>query len=321
MYYKCNLFINFSDTEIKPKYTNNPDICIHPKFLELYKNLNIAKNKISFNLQKWETYHKYSKRKNNRISRGYYKLQNIFDNFELFNDKNIKIKSFHLCEAPGAFLEFTLDNFNNVEWNSMSLIEPSDKNIPVMHNKFNKKNILDGGVFGDICNINNSIYFDKKLHFKYNLITCDGGVSVSTMYNIQEHITQKLIYAQLLSTLYLQQKGGVFILKIFDTLTKFSINILHIICNYWENVYIFKPENSRPGNSEKYIICKNFKGIQYDMLDIFYKCFEDITSNFDTNNFIEQLFECNYSNSIEKISNINKAFVNNQIIYISSILK
>ena len=45
----------------------------------------------------------------------------------------------------------------------------------------------------------------------------------------------------------------------FDTFSSLSIEILYLLTYLYENVYISKPLSSRPANSEKYIVCTNFK--------------------------------------------------------------
>jgi hypothetical protein len=57
----------------------------------------------------------------------------------------------------------------------------------------------------------------------------------------------------------MQKHNGTFILKIFDILEKSTTQILYLLSCFYENVIISKPYTSRYANSEKYIICKNFK--------------------------------------------------------------
>jgi cap1 methyltransferase len=48
----------------------------------------------------------------------------------------------------------------------------------------------------------------------------------------------------------------------FDTFSSLSIEILYLLSYLYETVYITKPLSSRPANSEKYIVCINFKMVQ-----------------------------------------------------------
>ena len=46
-----------------------------------------------------------------------------------------------------------------------------------------------------------------------------------------------------------------------------DFNILYFLSIFFKNVYITKPFTSRPANSEKYVVCKNFTGIDDKYLD------------------------------------------------------
>ena len=59
----------------------------------------------------------------------------------------------------------------------------------------------------------------------------------------------------------MQKKEGHFILKIFDIFSKTTLDILYLLSSVYKQVYIVKPNTSRLANSEKYIVCKNFKGV------------------------------------------------------------
>jgi cap1 methyltransferase len=61
------------------------------------------------------------------------------------------------------------------------------------------------------------------------------------------------------SALCLQKTNVFFILKVFDIFTTTSVHLLYLLNLVYSEVYIYKPKTSRPTNSEKYIICKNFK--------------------------------------------------------------
>jgi hypothetical protein len=76
-----------------------------------------------------------------------------------------------------------------------------------------------------------------------------------------------LLFAQIAYALCMQKRGGVFVLKIFDCFMKQTIDLIYILCSFYEKVYITKPQTSRYANSEKYIVCKNFL---FDSCDEFY---------------------------------------------------
>ena len=72
-----------------------------------------------------------------------------------------------------------------------------------------------------------------------------------------------------------QKKGGCFILKIFDITTKPTLQFLSLLTYFYEDVFINKPVNSRPCNSEKYIYAKNFKECNENTLDILITFFDE----------------------------------------------
>ena len=60
------------------------------------------------------------------------------------------------------------------------------------------------------------------------------------------------------------KKGGTLILKIFDTFTKPTLQLINYICINFGDVWIYKPKMSRPANGEKYIIAKNYLNEPYE---------------------------------------------------------
>ena len=57
----------------------------------------------------------------------------------------------------------------------------------------------------------------------------------------------------------MQKFNGTFILKIFDMFSKSTQDYIYLLSLFYNKVYIFKPQTSRLANSEKYIVCKDFK--------------------------------------------------------------
>ena len=58
-----------------------------------------------------------------------------------------------------------------------------------------------------------------------------------------------------------QKIGGMFIIKFFDMFTHNSIIFYLILCTFYKNVKIIKPCSSRNCNSERYLICESFIGV------------------------------------------------------------
>lgn len=58
----------------------------------------------------------------------------------------------------------------------------------------------------------------------------------------------------MLSTL---KKGGNFVCKFFDMLTPFTINLVWLLYQLFDEICIAKPFSSRPANSERYVVCRS----------------------------------------------------------------
>jgi len=98
-----------------------------------------------------------------------------------------------------------------------------------------------------------------------HIITADGGFDFSIDFNRQEEMCLNLIFSQICFAIAMQKKNGHFIIKFFDCFTKPTVDLLYLLNSLYHKVYIMKPDTSRYANSERYIICKNFK---YDNCDV-----------------------------------------------------
>lgn len=239
----------------------------------------------------------------NTISRAFFKLYEILNIFNINNNIN---NSLHLCEAPGGFVQAIIKIYPNIDWYAQTLYDGSGK-LEIDSNLDQSRWIRNGD--GDICKLDNIKLLSNK---KYDIITGDGGFDVSYDPNNQEQLSFKLIYGQFLSALYCQNKGGIFICKIFDSVTKPTCQLILLFKKYYDKVYIIKPRSSRYTNSEKYIYCSNFLGISKDDLEYL----SNILDNWDlkycrdigvTTSKIYNLKKYNIYISNNQINYINKA--------------
>lgn len=93
---------------------------------------------------------------------------------------------------------------------------------------------------------------DQGVHF----MMADGGFSVEGQENIQEILSKQLYLCQCLVALMIVRTGGHFVTKVFDLFTPFSAGLVYIMHRCFTRVSIFKPNTSRPANSERYLICQ-----------------------------------------------------------------
>lgn len=240
------------------------------------------KKKLEQREKEWDTYKKYTNpyeyvhglvpnkkksiSKHKPLSRSYFKMIEILQTFNIRFEG--PIRSFHLAEGPGGFIEalaYTRGNKSD-RYIGMSLLDDkNDPNIPAWKKtetflKNNKNVFLEHGAdnTGDILSLDNFAYCKNKYANTMHIVTADGGFDFSIDFNKQEINISKLLFAQLCYAIILQKKGGTFILKIFDCFMEQSIDILYILSSFYEKIYIMKPNTSRYANSEKYVICKGF---------------------------------------------------------------
>ena len=289
----------------------------------------------------YTTYNK--KRKNDSISqhipisRSYFKMWEIFYNFDLFKNFNMHNEHIfaHLAEGPGGFMEATY-NFKSKITKKKSIndifygitLKPSNEYIP----DFNKiKKIFNGNNNIKIEYGNLYIYDDVKNYIsKFNnqkaiLVTADGGFDYSSNFNGQEINSCQIIYSECITALNILKKGGSFVCKVFDLFSYTMIQILYIVSSCFEEVYIYKPETSRPANSEKYLVCMYYKdNLSSESKENLLKIIElwnDKTLELTEDDSI--IFkDIKVSNSfIKNLNNYNEQYMATQIYYLNSTIK
>lgn len=321
--------VEFIDSEIEG---------VISKILNSY--LNRIKIQIDNNQDKWDNYKKYTNTyeyihtivPNSKqsvctlkpLSRSFYKMIEICNNFNIIDELPPVCKTFHLAEGPGGFIEaiVSMRKNKNDTYYGMTLND-NDVNVPgwKKSNHFLKVNpnvIIENGQdnTGNLLNKENLEYCFKKYNNTMELITADGGFDFSQDFNRQEITSLKLIYAQVCYAIAMQKKNGTFILKVFDLFTQCSLDILFLLCCLYKNVNIVKPNTSRIANSEKYIVCKNFKletsnMILFELL----KSFEYLNTSMNLNRILKLDIPHYF---INKIEDCNSLFGQIQIENISS---
>lgn len=163
----------------------------------------------------------------NNIFYNLLEIINLLNLFDIFENKNIL--SIH---------------FSN---NSLSTIECMN----ILREDKNDINISFPGYIVDYLLINSSSVLITKNSvdfFIYDLIydTKNYNNCVIMLLNIVIHI------------LNYQNENGISIIKFSNFFYKPVIDVLYILCNVFEKVYIIKPNTVNILSDEKYIVCKNF---------------------------------------------------------------
>ena len=81
------------------------------------------------------------------------------------------------------------------------------------------------------------------------------------------------------------------VIKVYDIFHKVTIDIIYILSFYFDKCYITKPYTSRTANSEKYLVCKNFKGIDASDLEKLYLIIEEYEIVSTQNKYLERIAE------------------------------
>ena len=117
--------------------------------------------------------------------------------------------------------------------------------------------------------------------------------------------------------MYILKKGGHFVLKIFDIFTHNTLNLIYFLSKFFKDVYIIKPFSSRPANSEKYIVSKEFLGIDETYMDSLLETLLDWNVINDNGKYVTNIFSIQknktYDSIVESIHMYNMMFVKEQI--------
>lgn len=350
IFYTCNTLPDMSDFNLesneKEHIRSSEEIQLHTcrNKIELYeKTLTNGKN--------WEYYKKivnpyeivYTQKKYDNfpdsvctlkpLSRSYFKMIEILDLIHFFDIKLDVIRTAHVCEGPGGFIEALYDQVNKhnkqIDKTIAMTLRPYKNNIPGWRraNYFLKKNKNIIIIYGEdnTGNIlkpeNQQSYIDYTLESannKVNIFTADGGFDFSYDYTKQEQMVFPLLIASVKIGFEVVEIGGVFILKIIDFYNKVTVDLLYFLSCHFEQWTLYKPYMSRPCNPEQYFIGKGFVGCSDETLDIL-RIWCSIIENQQS---LDSLFMNDYSDEFKNIiSNIRENSFKSQIEYLEKVFR
>ena len=89
--------------------------------------------------------------------------------------------------------------------------------------------------------------------------------------------------------------------------------MIYLLNQLYEEVYIYKPKTSRKANSEKYLVCKKFKGIN----NVLMNCLNKHIDKWDDSKIVFDIPEIKISNEFyHQLYNYNEEYTKTQIEYI-----
>jgi 23S rRNA U2552 (ribose-2'-O)-methylase RlmE/FtsJ len=263
----------------------------------------------------------------NPISRAFFKMWEIITDFNLLDiDGDIVYGA--LCEGPGGFIEaFNLyrkdKNFRDTIV-AMTLRNDNDECVPSWKKSNNVLKQCNHIYItygedntGNLYNVKNIEHYSRMFNeYKADIVTSDGGFDFSEDYNNQESTIVRLLWSEVVTGLMILKKGGNMVIKIFDIFRDITLDIVYILCYYFDRIYITKPFTSRPLNSEKYIVCNKFKdNVSSDDIINMKKIIENM-GNMEYNRVLKNIIPLDFKKCI---NSINTALCFRQVRYMNKV--
>jgi 23S rRNA U2552 (ribose-2'-O)-methylase RlmE/FtsJ len=186
-------------------------------------------------------------------SRAYHKLKEILLSCALPNFE----ASVHLCEAPGGFVQAAAETApSNWTWTALTL-QGGHAPIPYATLPVEKGQFI----YGDI--------FDPKatdsLPQDVCLVTADGAAEMD--HSCLEEAHYPLLVAQTQVALRCLRPGGTLVIKFFEGGLTCTQRWIAWLSNLFI-VSIIKPVASRPTNSERYLVGRDFKPVAIEFSNL-----------------------------------------------------
>lgn len=190
------------------------------------------------------------------VNRAYHKLHEIALSCAL----PTVATSVHLCEAPGGFVQCVSDHLRSEDgewrWIAVTLRE----GVPVASTALLPRDRGDF-VLADVLREEEEVVSRVRATFPdgADLVTADGAAAMDHARIEEEH--RPLLMAQTRIALRCLRRGGVLVLKTFESLRPETRDLVAHLTQRFETVSFIKPGSSRPTNSERYLVCRAFDGV------------------------------------------------------------
>lgn len=220
------------------------------------------------------------------LSRSYFKMIEIWnvpivkESLEQLVGNDGHFLTAHAAEGPGGFIEASWRKATDAGWRVDATfaitLRSEAKNVPGWRKAARfltdrpAIQISDGADgTGNILLLENQNSFIATVRSKnpqgVHLYTADGGFDFSSDYNAQEDVIFPLLLAESLLGIQVLKKGGCFVLKLFDTTERPTLDLLWLLSRCFREWTIMKPKTSRSGNAERYFIGTGFLGDSADI--------------------------------------------------------
>ncbi|XP_076352353.1 cap methyltransferase 2 [Tachypleus tridentatus] len=258
-----------------------------PALMNLKDELNATKDLLEGKiLHDWHQHTTYTNKAGNIISavrrqakpelltQAWCKFYEILKSYPVIPDTS-KLQTFHLCEAPGAFIA-SLNHFlqserkhTKLRWKANTLnpyYEENGSNTTIFDDRFifptlnnwifgkdNTGNVMNEGFLDDLLEI-------TEMNGLFHMVTADGSIDCSFNPGEQEHLVASLNFTEVILALHVLAAGGSFVVKKFTLYECDSVCCMYLLNCVFKEVNVYKPGTSKSGNSEVYIVCLKYIG-------------------------------------------------------------
>jgi hypothetical protein len=203
------------------------------------------------------------------VTNAWLKLYEILYSSQLLSGMK-QVDAFFNAELPGSFIT-CLNHYvhticrGKLDWLACSLnrgvhLEDQFGLYKAHRGRWLQNEHMDG----DVTNPENIQIIKNKVFQHYHngvyIYLSDGGTNTDKDPNHQEELTSLLHLSSLLLGMSIIKLGGCMIVKQFTFFHKFTLSLMGILVDHFEEVEIVKPETSKRSNSESYLVCQKYLG-------------------------------------------------------------
>lgn len=239
-----------------------------------------------------------------------------------FLTENPVIKTFHMCELPGAFIAATnhfikTNSTAKFEWTAQSLFDKS--NVKMIDDQYglyqNNKDNYDFGSTqnGDLINKKNVVYYiDKYKDVNFGIITSDCGECKEENIQMKEDQMWSLQWHQFIIGMNL--KTIFYICKLYSAYNENTMKLIMLATLFFKRVKLHRPFTTKIESDEMYLVCKFPKenyGVARQLIDL------DINKIFLQKSFCKRIGKFSLIAYLRRVLGINyMLFIQNNMEYI-----
>ena len=218
------------------------------------------------------------------LSRSFFKMVEILTHLDFFErHKEVKLKSLHVCEGPGGFIEafqyMAEDKKRLVQASFGMTLKSTQAMIPGWRRatQYLQKHTNIYLLYGPnrTGNIYEPLNQDECVKavgpIGAQLVTADGGFDFSEDFTGQEKSILRLLVSSSLILLRSVSLGGDIVLKLFDCNSPVTRDLVTLLASCFQQWTLYKPVTSRPCNSEWYFVGKSALRTRQPVIDLLTK--------------------------------------------------